>query len=123
MNKEIWVKIDDYDDYFISNEGQVMSTKNNKIKYLKAVKNGSGYLHVNLFKNGKHNNINNLRWVTHQQNSFNTKAKGYYLHKQINKWHARIRIDNKLIQLGYYDLEEEAREAYLKAKEKYHIID
>ena len=155
MYKEIFVKIEDYDNYFISDHGRVISTKNNKIKYLKPGKSGNGYLQVRLCKNGKvknklihrlvaehfidnpnnypqvdhidgdreSNNINNLRWVTNQQNQFNTKAKGYCWHKQANKWMARIMIDNKLIHLGYYDLEEEASNAYLKAKEVYHLID
>ena len=154
MYKEIFVKIDGYDDYFISDHGQVISTKNNKIKYLSPGNNGRGYLQVYLSKNGKqknkkihrliaehfidnpnnlpqvdhidqnktNNNINNLRWVSHQQNLFNTKAKGYYLRKDTGKYKAYINLDNKLIHLGHYDTEEEARQAYLDAKEKYHII-
>ena len=73
--------------------------------------------------NKLNNNIDNLRVVTNQENQFNnTKAKGYYFHKGNNKWMAYINRDGKKIHLGYYDTEEEARQAYLTAKEKYHII-
>jgi hypothetical protein len=68
------------------------------------------------------NRICNLRSVTNQQNSFNRKkAKGYYWDKRDNKWVSQIVINYKKIHLGYSNTEEEAREAYLKAKEKYHI--
>jgi hypothetical protein len=66
------------------------------------------------------NRIDNLRSVTNQQNAFNNQAKGYVL--QNNKWRAYIHHNNKKIHLGYYKTEEEARQSYLLAKEKYHII-
>lgn len=69
------------------------------------------------------NNINNLRIVTHQQNAFNTKAKGFSWHKQHQKWFARITINKKIINIGLFNTEEEARMAYLEAKDKYHIIN
>jgi hypothetical protein len=73
--------------------------------------------------NRKNNNIINLRVVTHQQNHFNqTKAKGYCWHKKNKKWLAQITVDNKNIHLGYFDKEDDARTAYLEAKEIYHKI-
>ena len=68
------------------------------------------------------NCVSNLRLVTNQQNMFNTNAKGYYWNKQHHKWHSSIRLDGKQINLGYFDLEDDARQAYLIAKEKHHII-
>jgi len=68
------------------------------------------------------NNIENLRLVTHQENHFNRSAKGYYFQKRDNKFQAKIVIDGKQISLGYFDTEEEARNAYLEAKERLHII-
>jgi len=69
------------------------------------------------------NRICNLRTVTHQENQWNrTKAKGYYWSKKANKWRAEIGVDGKKICLGSFDTEDEARLAYLQAKEKYHII-
>jgi hypothetical protein len=67
------------------------------------------------------NRIDNLREVTNQQNTFNRKGtKGYSLNS--GKFMAQIRINNKQINLGRFNTEEEAREAYLDAKKIYHII-
>ena len=69
------------------------------------------------------NNIANLRCVTNQENNWNrTKAKGYYWRKDKNKWWTSIRVNKKLIHLGYYDIEEDARSAYLEGKKKFHCI-
>ena len=69
------------------------------------------------------NNVENLRIVSNQQNQFNlSNAKGYYWDKRANKWVATIGLNKKTINLGRYDTEEEAREAYLRAKKIYHII-
>ena len=69
-----------------------------------------------------YNNIENLRVVTHQENQFNRKSKGYHWNKQNKKWRALIRVNGKQKHLGCFDLEEDARNAYLAAKEIYHII-
>ena len=70
------------------------------------------------------NNIANLRCVTHQENGFNqTKAKGYCWNKPTNKWQAFIQCDGKQIHLGLFNIEEDARSAYLEAKPKYHRIE
>ena len=73
-------------------------------------------------RNPLNNNIDNLRIATPQQNQFNTAAKGCSFHKQTGKWMARIKINKKTIYLGLHNTEEEAHEAYLKAKKKYHKI-
>jgi hypothetical protein len=67
------------------------------------------------------NRIENLRLVTHQENQWNhTKAKGFYWHKKREKYCARIRVAQKQIDLGCYDNEEDAHNAYLNAKNEYH---
>jgi hypothetical protein len=76
--------------------------------------------HINGIKND--NRISNLRSVTQQQNLFNRKFKGYSWNKNSNKYQSRIMIDGKNIYLGYYNTEQEAKEVYLKAKEKHHQI-
>ena len=74
--------------------------------------------------NRSNNRIDNLRDVTQQQNTFNqTTAKGYCWHKKNNKFQALIGINGKRKHLGYYTTEQEARNAYLKAKEIYHVIN
>ena len=65
--------------------------------------------------------FDNLRVVTRQGNSFNTKAKGY--HKYNDRFAARICVNGELKYLGLFDTEEEARGAYLAAKDLYHIIE
>ena len=68
------------------------------------------------------NRVANLKITTHQGNQHNqTRAKGCYWDKHANKWKAQIYLNYKNIFLGYYDTEEKAHQAYLTAKEKYHI--
>ena len=68
------------------------------------------------------NDIRNLRVVTSQQNSFNKRSKGYYWNKCAKKWMAQIGLNKKYKNLGCFDTEEEAHNAYLEAKKKYHIM-
>ena len=76
--------------------------------------------HIN--RNRADNRICNLRNVPHQANLLNRNAKGYTYHKHSKKYQAKIRLNNKVISLGYYDTPEEARKAYLNAKQKHHVI-
>ena len=76
--------------------------------------------HIN--RNKADNRICNLRNVTHQVNVWNTNAKGYYFNKARKKYCAKIKVNNKRLYLGCYDTPEEARQAYLNAKQKYHVI-
>ena len=67
------------------------------------------------------NNIENLRILNGSQNKQNTlSTKGYSREKKRNKYRATIVINYKNIHLGLHDTAEQAREAYLIAKEKYH---
>jgi hypothetical protein len=73
--------------------------------------------------NTKNNKIENLRAVTHQENHFNhTRAKGYSYNKKLGKYSAQIHKDGIKNHLGYFDTPDEAKNAYKKAKEFYHII-
>lgn len=77
--------------------------------------------HINGIRND--NRIINLRPVTRQQNQWNRKtAKGYYIckYKDSIYYEAQIYLNTKRIRLGSYKTEEEARNAYLAAKEIYH---
>lgn len=71
------------------------------------------------------NEINNLRLVTHSENSRNSykhrngRLLGCYLHKQTNKWHSQLYIQGKQKYLGYFDTELEAYEAYCRAEENF----
>lgn len=78
--------------------------------------------HINGIKSD--NRIENLRSITNQQNHFNRPtAKGYYWRKKLNKWQTQIRINDKLLHIGLFIDEKDARNAYLEAKKIYHIID
>jgi hypothetical protein len=67
------------------------------------------------------NSVENLRVVTSQQNQFNrSNTKGYYWNKKSRKWKAQITVNGKRKYLGLFKKEENARAAYLAAKEKYH---
>jgi hypothetical protein len=77
--------------------------------------------HINRIKND--NRIENLRSVTLSENQWNRNAKGYNWKKSHNKYEVKIKVNNKHIWIGLFDTEIEASEAYLKAKEKYHIIN
>ena len=50
------------------------------------------------------------------------KAKGYYWSKNNQKWRAQIYLNKEQIHLGLFKTEQEARNAYLQAKEIYHVI-
>jgi hypothetical protein len=72
------------------------------------------------------NNINNLRWVSNQENSMNRSMKsnntsgykGVCFHKNTNKWQARIMINGKQKHLGRFTNKEDAIEIRKrKAKE------
>jgi hypothetical protein len=76
--------------------------------------------HIN--RNRVDNKISNLRITNHLQNSRNNDAKGFGFHKRDKKWFAQIWVIDKKIWLGYHNTKEEARQAYLSAKEKYYKI-
>jgi hypothetical protein len=68
-------------------------------------------------QNPENNKLENLRWATRSQNNQNKKVKGVSYCKKIEKWHARIKIDQKQIHLGFFDERQDAVNARLK-KEK-----
>jgi len=74
--------------------------------------------HINRVRDD--NSINNLRIVSREQNMWNNSRKGYAWSKPANKWLSRITLNNKTINLGLFNTEDEARQAYLKSKQKYH---
>lgn len=66
-------------------------------------------------QNPSNNRIDNLRAVTQAVNQYNRSAsRGCSPHK--NKWQARLKVKDKLLYLGLFDTEEEAHNAYLRAK-------
>lgn len=69
------------------------------------------------------NKISNLRNVTQVENNRNRlKALGATLDYK-GKYRAQIKVGDKNIYLGLFNSKEETREAYLKAKIKYHNLN
>lgn len=67
------------------------------------------------------NRVDNLYVGSQQDNTCNRRtAKGYYWNKPTNKWKAQIKVNYKVIYLGRFNLEADARAAYLAAKLIYH---
>lgn len=70
------------------------------------------------------NRRSNLRAVTNQENHFNRKAvKGYCWDKRRRKYKSKIRVGANIIYLGYFTTEQEAKAAYLAAKQIHHVIE
>jgi hypothetical protein len=70
----------------------------------------------------------NLRLATRAENVRNTRTpknntsgyKGVSWNKPLQKWRARIKVNNKNIHLGLFDDPELAHKAYCEAADKYH---
>ena len=76
--------------------------------------------HIN--NNSLDNRIVNLRILTHQQNQFNTNARGTCFVKNRNCWSAQLHINGKKISKSGFKTEEAAHQHYLLLKQQYHSI-
>ena len=71
-------------------------------------------------RNKTNNNISNLRMATNAENSQNRDVNGFYYDKARGKYLTRIIVNGKRKHIGYFDTEEEARNAYIAEKLKLH---
>lgn len=136
----------DNEDYLISNKGQVYSIK--KMRMLKA-KSGSVKIGFKTYKLGRlvckhfykdwneknkiqhidgnisNNWIDNLKMVaqnqTHWKQVNNYEGIGKWMKGECCKWSSTIIIKGKRHDLGMFDTEEEAIEAYNDMAEYYHL--
>ena len=69
--------------------------------------------HINRIRND--NRPENLRWLTRQENNWNSYAKGVYTHR--GRWRTQVVCDHKVYHLGIYDTPEEAEGVFRKARE------
>jgi hypothetical protein len=118
---------------------KILSTINDRYKMIRVHRNGERinvyhhqfawfYIHGEVVECIDHinrdkldNRIENLRSVTKQQNHFNINAKGYSYHSN-GLYQARIRINGRLLALGYFKSEIDAHQAYISAKKTHHVI-
>lgn len=71
----------------------------------------------------QNNSIENLRLVTSQEAQFmRAGVKGCSYNSNSGKWEAYIKVNQKKMHLGLFGSEEEAGNAYIKAKQKYHKV-
>lgn len=121
-----------YGSWYLDPSGYIKHTRNSDTKRLRLhcvvfeLANGpipAGMEIDHIDSNKTNNFLANLRLVTHQHNLFNnSRAKGYFWSKQRKKWKAQIVLNGKTINLGCFNAESEARQAYLDAKAIYHVI-
>ena len=79
-------------------------------------------------RNKLNNRIENLRPATHGQNRQNATisknntsgVKGINWQKRDNKWQARVMLNKKSYQIGYFETLEEAKKAVEKARQQLH---
>lgn len=84
--------------------------------------------HINEIKGD--NRIENLREATHSENQWNISAARSDSRSKMRgvrlwcgkRWMARIKVRGKNINLGYFDNPEDARAAYLAAKQVHHPL-
>jgi hypothetical protein len=88
-------------------------------------KRGSGFLIDHINRNKLDNRRENLRLVSYSVNANNCEkvinSKGYRWVSACKKYKSQIKIRQKSISLGYFNSPEEARKAYVEAKNKYLI--
>jgi hypothetical protein len=154
---EIWQKIKGHENYSISSFGIVRNDKTDKIvnqisnsggykfvflkgdekNYTKSVHRLLALTFINNPSNKPvvdhidgvrdNNHINNLRWVTRNENCRNCKhyvtntsgIKGVTWHKKSNRWRAQISVNDKNIVLGNFKDIQDASKARKEAEIKY----
>ena len=87
------------------------------------VANKQNKLHIDHINRNKFDNRReNLRLLDTTRNLLNSdkriSAKGFDFHKKENKYRVRMKINGKEVFVGNFRTEEEARKAYIEAKNK-----
>ena len=133
---EQYATVKDYPNYAVSNWGDVLNIKTQRI--LKREDNGNGYSQVVLSNNGipktikvhrlvalhfidnpnnyecvdhidrnrTNNNIDNLRWVDRSQNQRNREVRGHIRKSNTNSWRVFLGIRGKYYRRNFNTLDE-----------------
>lgn len=75
--------------------------------------------HINGYESRTDNRKCNLRICTNQENTFNRRCKGYYYNNKRKKFVVQIKKGEIHKTIGYYNTEEEAKQARREAELKY----
>lgn len=126
VDDEDFEKINKYKWYF--SIGYAIRNKNGStLKMHRVILNAPAGMDVDHKNgNGLDNQKKNIRICTHSQNLFNqgkyknntSGLKGVSIHRK--KWIAKISVNSKRIELGYFKTKELAYQAYCSASIKYH---
>jgi hypothetical protein len=80
-------------------------------------------------RNKLNNDVSNLRWCSNQQNSFNTSKQAnktsLYIGVSLNRsgsYSSAIKLNGKKITIGSFPTQEEASDAYQRAKQELHLF-
>ena len=101
----------------IMDEGKQSAKQIHRLIAMMFIPNPNNKTTIDHIDNDKaNNNINNLRWVTQQENSSNRSLskkntsgnKGVCFNKKLNKWQAQIMYKNIIKHLGLFDNKEDA---------------
>jgi hypothetical protein len=132
--------IDEEDAHLMTKYGWYLARPRGKTCYVQAAHAGtvillhrvilnapSGFMVDHVDRDGLNNQKSNLRLATNAQNQYNTlkargtsKYKGVSWHLVTGKWRATIRANGLRKQLGVFEDEEMAHEAYKKASMEMH---
>lgn len=93
----------------------VGSWPENQVDHINMVRNDNRW--ANLRESTAAQNKQNIR--THPANSI-SKCLGVSWHKRNSLWRARIRINGRSTNLGYFSTKDAAHLAYVEAKRKFH---
>ena len=116
----------------ISDSGKLYFKSVHRLVAIEFIENKNNYDFVNHIDKDKNNNcINNLEWCSSRENNTHmrlsikrtSKYTGVYFDKSRRKWYATIKYNKKQKFLGRFEIEEDARDAYLNALNSNNIIN